>query len=112
MRPRTAYMDPTLGPEIATLTYHEVTDEPATSGFQRPGALPYVLSRRAFREQLDRIGAGPYEPSLVTDIQWTRLSRHLCLTFDDGGKSATWAAEELSRRHWRGHFFIVTDKIG
>ncbi len=100
------------GAEIATITYHEVTDQPTTSGFQRAGALPYVLSRRAFREQLDLIAAGPYEPSLVTEVHWTRLSRNLCLTFDDGGKSASWAADELSRRGWRGHFFIVTDKIG
>src|SRR6185503_19402527 len=38
----------TGGPEIAGLMYHEVTDDPTSSGFQRPGALPYTLSRAAF----------------------------------------------------------------
>jgi peptidoglycan/xylan/chitin deacetylase (PgdA/CDA1 family) len=45
-------------------------------------------------------------------VDWERPGRHLHLTFDDGGKSALHAAEELDRRGWRGHFFIVTDRIG
>jgi peptidoglycan/xylan/chitin deacetylase (PgdA/CDA1 family) len=98
--------------EIATLGYHDVTDDPTTSGFQRPGALPYKLGRRAFRAQLDRIAAGPVAPTLVTAIDWTKPGRHVLLTFDDGGKSALDAAEELSRHGWRGHFFIVTGRIG
>ncbi|MGH8734052.1 MAG: polysaccharide deacetylase family protein, partial [Burkholderiales bacterium] len=99
--------------EIAGLMYHEVTDDPRTSGFQRPGALPYTLTRAAFRRHLDAIAAGPMRPELVTqlDLQGNG-KRHLLLTFDDGGASALHAGEELARRSWRGHFFIPTDMIG
>lgn len=97
---------------IAALGFHEVTDRPRETGFQRPGAAPFTLSPDAFRRCLDLIGAGPLAPSLVGDIDWNQPDRHLLLTFDDGGKSALHAAEELERRGWRGHFFIVTNRIG
>ena len=100
------------GLKIASLAYHDVTDDPSTSGLQRPGALPYKLGWRAFRAHLDALGAGPCTPTLVCDVPWTRAGRHLLLTFDDGGKSALSTGEELCRRGWRGHFFIVTSRIG
>lgn len=101
-------------PEIAGLMYHEVTDDPTTSGFQRPGALPYTLSRAAFGRHLDAIAASPVQPQLVSDLNLgvNGKQRHLLLTFDDGGASAMYAAEELQRRGWRGHFFIITSRIG
>jgi peptidoglycan/xylan/chitin deacetylase (PgdA/CDA1 family) len=34
------------------------------------------------------------------------------LTFDDGGSSAVAAGDELARRSWPAHFFIVTDLVG
>ena len=39
-------------PQIAAFTYHEVTDDPSSSGFQRLGAVPYKLTPRAFAEHL------------------------------------------------------------
>jgi peptidoglycan/xylan/chitin deacetylase (PgdA/CDA1 family) len=45
-------------------------------------------------------------------LDLTQPGRHLVLTFDDGGKSAIRAAEQLSQRGWRGHFFVVTSLIG
>ena len=33
---------------VASFGYHEVTDNPAAAGFQRPGALPYKHRRDAF----------------------------------------------------------------
>ena len=45
-------------PEVAGLMYHEVTDDPKTSGFQRPGALPYTLTKDAFARHLDAIAGG------------------------------------------------------
>ena len=34
------------------------------------------------------------------------------LTFDDGGASSIWIADELERHQLRGAFFIVTARIG
>jgi hypothetical protein len=34
------------------------------------------------------------------------------LTFDDGGKRALHAAEQLNLRGWKGHFFLTTSLIG
>jgi peptidoglycan/xylan/chitin deacetylase (PgdA/CDA1 family) len=92
--------------------YHEVTDEPSTSGFQRPGALAYKHSVGAFIEHLDRIADAPAKPALVSDLDLTGIGQYVLLTFDDGGKSATIAADLLDKRGWKGHFFIVTSLIG
>lgn len=104
------------GPEIAGLMYHEVTDDPKTSGFQRPGALPYTLSRAAFAAHLNAIAGGPLAPELVSEVDLNSngngTHRHLLLTFDDGGASAMYIAEELARRGWKAHFFIITSRIG
>lgn len=101
-------------PEVAGLMYHEITDDPQTSGFQRPGARPYTFSRRAFTRHLDAIAGGALQPELVGDIDLARAgrARHLLLTFDDGGVSALYAAEQLALRGWKAHFFIVTSRIG
>ncbi|HLZ45762.1 MAG TPA: polysaccharide deacetylase family protein [Gemmatimonadales bacterium] len=104
-------------PEIAGLMYHEVTDDPKTSGFQRPGAVPYTLSRAAFTSHLNAIAGGQLQPELVSELDLTSSNgngkhRHLLLTFDDGGASAMYVAEELARRGWKAHFFIITGRIG
>jgi peptidoglycan/xylan/chitin deacetylase (PgdA/CDA1 family) len=99
-------------PRVAALGYHEVTGDPRTSGFQRPGALPFTLSPEAFARQLNVIAEGPLRPSLVQEIAFERPGDHLLLTFDDGGRSAMHAAEELAKRGWRGHFFLVTSLLG
>ena len=86
-------------PEIASLMYHEVTDDAQSTGFQRPGALAYKHSTAAFLEHLRRIeAAAAAPPGRVVDIDFTRPGRHVLLTFDDGGKSALDAAELLTRR--------------
>jgi peptidoglycan/xylan/chitin deacetylase (PgdA/CDA1 family) len=98
--------------QIATFAYHDVTDHPEATGFQRPAAMPYKLPVTTFREHLDAIADGPCRPALITDIDLARGGRHLLLTIDDGGRSALLAAEELSRRGWRGHFFVTTGRLG
>jgi peptidoglycan/xylan/chitin deacetylase (PgdA/CDA1 family) len=80
--------------------------------FQRYAALPYKHTTAAFTMHMDRIGQSPLRPTLVSEIDLLASGRHLALTFDDGGTSALRAGEELCRRGWRGHFFIVTDLIG
>ena len=39
-------------PELATFAFHEVTDDPRASGFQRPAALPYKHTRLAFAQHI------------------------------------------------------------
>ena len=104
--------DSRRGPALAGFMYHDVADDPTASGFQRPGARSYRLTTGAFAAQLDAIGRGGAAPALVTTIDFTHPGRHVLLTFDDGGASALYAAAELQRRGWHGHFFIVTELLG
>jgi peptidoglycan/xylan/chitin deacetylase (PgdA/CDA1 family) len=99
--------------QVAAFAYHEVTDEPRSTGFQRRGALPYKHSRLAFAQHLAHFAASPAgSPRSVTALDDAPDGRHLLLTFDDGGQSALHVGEELSRRGWIGHFFIVTGRMG
>ena len=98
--------------EIASFGYHEVTDDPASSGFQRSSARAYTLNRCVFEEHLDAVGSSGLIPELVRDIQLAGSGRHLLLTFDDGGKSAIYIGAALRARGWRGHFFVVTGLLG
>jgi peptidoglycan/xylan/chitin deacetylase (PgdA/CDA1 family) len=101
-----------LSQEVASFCFHEVTDDPRSTGFQRPGAVPFTLDRQAFARHLDAIAESRWSPQRVTDLEERTPERCLLLTFDDGGKSALEAAEQLGRRGWRGHFFIITSRIG
>jgi peptidoglycan/xylan/chitin deacetylase (PgdA/CDA1 family) len=97
---------------IAALGYHDVTDDRATSGFQRPGAWPYKLTRRAFDDHLWAIASVTILPTLVQHVAWEAPGKQVMLTFDDGGASAPYIGEALVRRGWRAHFFITTSLIG
>jgi peptidoglycan/xylan/chitin deacetylase (PgdA/CDA1 family) len=99
-------------PEIATILYHEVTDDPASTGFQRASALPYKHRTAEFAAHLHLISRWGPPSGLVDTIDFSQGQRHLLLTFDDGGKSAMYVAEELARRGWKGHFFVTTGLIG
>ena len=103
---------PTPSLSIASLGYHEVTDDPSQSGFQRPAARPYKHTCAAFREHIEAIGGGSLVPTLVTEVDYTRGGRHLALTFDDGGKSARYISDALGESGWRAHFLIPTALIG
>jgi len=98
--------------QIAALVYHEVTDDPTASGFQRALARAYKHTRAAFAQHLAEIATSPHTPELVVDIDLAQPARHLLLTFDDGGRSSLHVGDELSRRGWKGHFFVVTGRIG
>jgi peptidoglycan/xylan/chitin deacetylase (PgdA/CDA1 family) len=97
---------------IAGFCYHDVVDDPTESGFQRDAATPFKLRPDQFTAHLEGIAGGLAAPELITDIDPSRPGQHLLLTFDDGGKSAARVGDELSRRGWRGHFFITTSLIG
>ena len=95
--------------EIIAFMYHEVTDEPTTTGFQRPSAMAYKHPVREFETNLDQIAASGTKPERVDRI--VSGNTHLLLTFDDGGRSALIAADLIERRGWRGHFFVITGFI-
>jgi len=99
---------------VAAFAYHDVTDYPADSGFGGSGAQPFKLPWALFRRQLDviRDAAIVYPPQLVTDIDFAAPGNHLLLTFDDAGRSARETGDELCRRGWRGHFFVISDRVG
>lgn len=99
-------------PAVASFGYHDVTDDPTSSGLQRRGALPYKLTCATFARHLAEIAAGPCVPALVSEVDLTQPGPYLLLTFDDGGRSAVAAAEALAQRGWKGHFFIVTNRAG
>lgn len=99
-------------PEIATFLYHEVTDHPASSGFQRPGALAYRHSVDGFKEHLDQIAASGRSSRSVHEVDFDQAGRFLMITFDDGGRSALAVSELLNARNWKAHFFVITSLVG
>jgi len=98
--------------EIATLLYHDVTDDPTQSGIQRRSALRYKQSQNTFDSHLKQIAASGLTPGLVVDIDFAGTGRRLLLTFDDGGKSALHVGDSLCAQGWKGHFFVTTGFIG
>lgn len=98
--------------QIAAFLYHDVADDPSESGFQRPSALSYKQTRRDFACHLDGIATGGIAPTVVSQVNLQQPGKHILITFDDGGKGALHAAEELNRRGWKGHFFITTSLLG
>jgi peptidoglycan/xylan/chitin deacetylase (PgdA/CDA1 family) len=97
--------------KLICFLYHEVTDDPKSSGFQRSGAIPYKHSISHFKNDLNLI-LQQYEKSEdVRNITKGDIPR-LILTFDDGGKSAVDVAKILKNKNLIGHFFITTSMIG
>lgn len=94
-----------------SLMYHDVCDDPITSGFVGDGPALYKITPAEFLSQLDAISKKITEPPVrVSDIDDNKTL--IFITFDDGGKSALKAAELLEKKNWRGHFFVTTGKIG
>jgi peptidoglycan/xylan/chitin deacetylase (PgdA/CDA1 family) len=94
-----------------SLIYHDVRAQTSDRQPSGSGVVDwYAVSPGVFSSHLDAIGMASTEPSLVT----AGLARdRLFLTFDDGEVSAiTTVASMLEQRLWRGHFFIITSRIG
>jgi hypothetical protein len=68
---------------IAAFLYHDVTDDPSESGFQRRTAMRYKQSREAFANHLDGIASGGHTPSIVSELNFRQPGKHVLLTFDD-----------------------------
>ncbi len=90
------------------LIYHDVAtrDERDRTGFPGPLAGAYKLDPGVFTAHLDAIAAKAVKVGLYAERP------DALLTFDDGGASAAWIAEELEKRGMRGAFFVVTARIG
>ncbi len=96
------------GPVTRILCYHDVVAaaESEQAGFPGPISARYKLSPNQFERHLDAltaIGSGPGMLEQRPDV---------ALTFDDGGASGLRIADALESRGLRGHFFIVTGRLG
>lgn len=99
---------------VRALMYHDVLASPDEgSGFEGSGAAVYAVGARQFRDHLDGIEQAVGRPPATVDALGGggAPASPWMLTFDDGGASAIVAGEELARRGWRGHFFIVTNLV-
>jgi peptidoglycan/xylan/chitin deacetylase (PgdA/CDA1 family) len=95
--------------------YHDVVGgDVEASGFRGAGPARYKLCAEAFLEHLDalREATGRAPSSVAEVIRGDEPRGAWLLTFDDGGSSAVETAQALSERGWRGHFFVVTDRLG
>ena len=95
---------------IISLLYHEVTNNPEDSGFQRKNALPYKHSVDEFRSHLSELNKFNKYVTTINNIH--RGRKNILLTFDDGGISNLRIADMLEEYNFKGHFFISTDFIG
>ena len=98
--------------QVVSFLYHEVTDDPSSSGFQRPSALPYKHGIAEFEQNLDAIQDARVPVSRVHELDPGTKEPATLITFDDGGKSNLHSADALEKRGWKGHFFITTSRIG
>ncbi|MEI8372067.1 MAG: polysaccharide deacetylase family protein [Planctomycetota bacterium] len=92
--------------------YHDVVEGAESAGFRHSAATAYQVDLGEFHAQLVAIGKGPAQPVTVFEAARAQKPEYLLLTFDDGGRSALCAAEELEKHGWKGHFFITTGLIG
>jgi peptidoglycan/xylan/chitin deacetylase (PgdA/CDA1 family) len=95
----------------AALIYHDIArpDQREAAGFPGPLAARYKLDPERFEDHLDAIAATGRD---VGRVGLAGSPPSVALTFDDGGASALAAADAIERRGWRGHFFLVTARIG
>jgi len=98
---------------LLSLLYHDVTDNPESSGFQGGRTIDYTHTEDDFDLHLQTIMDAGHPIRRVSELTPRRsLPPTFLLTFDDGGASAMHIAERLDGHHVKGHFFITTDRIG
>jgi|CXWL01.1.fsa_nt_gi peptidoglycan/xylan/chitin deacetylase (PgdA/CDA1 family) len=97
--------------EVATITYHHITDEVGTH--PKNLTLPVVN----FIAQLDYLIGHGFKTYTFYDLQKMREGRMtpekgVILTFNDGYDDAYIAAQHMNGKGLKGVFFIVTAKVG
>lgn len=93
------------------LLYHDIVprDDADTTGFVTDSSWRYKLAPETFDRHLSVIADSPFTPALVTN---NPPNLPVYFTFDDGGRTAMHAARRLEAHGYRGHFFIVVDRVG
>lgn len=94
------------------LLYHDVVPRNTAdeSGIVTEGSWRYKLSPKTFRAHLDRITSSSYQVTTLPDIN---SDRPLLITFDDGGSSCVETIAPLLETYGiRGHFFVITGRLG
>ena len=88
---------------MIALMYHDVVPGGAedSSGFRGRDAALYKVTPAVFTSHLEALEMCP-----------AVCPAHPIITFDDGGASGLYAADELDRHGRRGYFFITANYIG
>ena len=98
--------------QVGVFMYHDVIDPQGKSGFLGKSAQPFKHSKQEFNGLLNIIQDLGTSPVLIDEVDFSSDEREILLTFDDGGASSLYIADELENRGWRGHFFISTEFVG
>lgn len=99
---------------VPSIIYHDVVERHSDdSGFAGAAAARYKYFRDEFDSQLDAISAAAKYHAVTVNEFFSRPRKHLFLfTVDDGGSCSLYIADQLQKRGWQGHFFVVSDLIG
>ena len=100
-----------MNADVVTFLYHEVCEDPNTTGFIRKSNLPYKHKSAEFIKNIEAIKESKIIPITINQIENKSTNHKILLTFDDGGKSAMLIADILEKHKWLGHFFITTSMI-
>ena len=92
-----------IGKTVLGLMFHDVTDAPGSSGFLQPAAMRYKHTVKQFQRYLDVVESSGVAV-LDQASEQAEDQTAVVFTFDDGGASASVAAEFLEDRGWRGQF--------
>jgi peptidoglycan/xylan/chitin deacetylase (PgdA/CDA1 family) len=94
-----------------SLIYHDVAapERREQAGFPGPLAAPYKLTPEQFEAHLDALAATGADVGLLAPGV---TGPGVALTFDDGGASSLDVAARLEARGWRGHFLVVSERVG
>lgn len=98
-----------------TLMYHDIAPRARREdvGFPGPLAARYKLEPEAFEAHLRALAGNEAQVGMLDrGILTAAEEPEVVISFDDGGASASQAAEALERRNWRGQFFVTTARIG
>ena len=101
-----------MNKDVVTFLYHEVSDDPDSSGFVRKSSLHYKHKKEEFIKNIEAIKSSQIRPISINQLDENSEKHKILLTFDDGGKSAMYITDVLDKYSLLGHFFITTSKIG
>lgn len=96
--------------KVTSLMYHDVVPpgRPDDSGFAGPAAAHYKLDEQDFSAHLARLANSGLRFGRIDVAPWK--TGDACLTFDDGGASATHIAASLGEHGMVGHFLVTTSR--